>query len=123
MPNKAAFTPDASRSQGGACYQNPLNCTGPAGLAHARQACAAVGPRNFYTCLWQTTRYPPYPELFQDQQNTPCGANNLINNDNKQCLAANSRNNSVWPCPDTWQQLPSNVTCSTKTPVVWGMKK
>lgn len=102
-PNTAFQTAKAPVSRCG-CYQ----AEGPADFAHARQVCAAVGPKNFYSCLWARTSYPPYPEFFQEP---------MVNRDNLP-----TQPSSVWPCDGAWKQLPSNVTCSSKTPVVYGMK-
>lgn len=84
---------------------------GPESFSHARQVCSALGPREFYACLWQKTKYPPYPEMFQDA---------MISDSNYQCSLRNPDN--VWPCPDRWHQKTSNQTGNCpNTPQVWGM--
>jgi hypothetical protein len=52
-----------------------------AALATARQRCAvaASDPRQFYTCMWASTKYPAYPE-FQVPDQTA-----LTNRDNCPC--------------------------------------
>ena len=50
----------------------------------ARQHCAALGPRYFYSCLFQTTKYPYYPE-FGPVPRGPCATLPLVNRDSFPC--------------------------------------
>jgi len=62
---------------------------GARNLAMARQQCAATAtdPREFYTCVWASTKYPAYPEF-----NVPCGdGKTLINRDNCPCQMCAAR--------------------------------
>jgi len=63
-------------------------------FAAARQRCGNLGgPREYYTCLWSSTKYPHYPEFGAvpaRNQAEPCPFT-LINRDNCPCSACGTK--------------------------------
>ena len=85
------FNPKLWPNTGAALTQGAQsgNVTDAEALATARQRCAvaASDPRQFYACMWASTKYPAYPEF-----NVPCGdGKTLINRDNCPCQMCAAR--------------------------------
>jgi len=79
-------------------------------FAHARQRCANLGsPREFYTCLWSSTKYPHYPE-FGPVPSGECRNQSgvcpytLTNRDNCPCSVCGARSPFGTPPCGTWIQ-------------------
>jgi len=91
----------------------PAGPVAAAQLAQARQCCAsaATRPREFFSCLWATTKYPAYPEF-----NVPT----LTTRDNCPCRMCAPRTPFPNPGPATggWTQVsPKPYDCAHKP---WG---